>query len=68
VSDKVQKFPKKGRTNENSGSDKEAENPVASMEEKKNAYRILIWNPHARRQLRRPCNRWEDNIKWTLKK
>jgi hypothetical protein len=33
------------------------------MEEKRNAYRILVGKPEGKRPLRRPRRRWVDNIK-----
>jgi hypothetical protein len=41
---------------------------VASMGEKKDAYRILVGKPEGRRPLGRPRRRWEDNIKLIFKK
>jgi hypothetical protein len=38
----------------------------ARMEEKKDAYRILVGRPEGRRPLRRPTRRWENNIKMGL--
>jgi hypothetical protein len=35
---------------------------VAPMVEKKNAYRILVGKPEAKRPLGRSRHRWEDNI------
>jgi hypothetical protein len=38
------------------------------MEEKRNAYRILVGKPEGKRPLGRPRRRWEDNIRmvvWT---
>jgi hypothetical protein len=35
---------------------------VARMEEKRNAYRILVGKPEGKRPLGRPRHRWEDNI------
>jgi hypothetical protein len=32
------------------------------MEEKRNAYRVLMGNPEGNRPLGRPIFRWEDNI------
>jgi hypothetical protein len=37
------------------------------MEEKRNAYRILVGNPDGRRPLGRPRRRWVDNIKRDLR-
>jgi hypothetical protein len=39
---------------------------VATMGEKRGAYRILVGRPEGRRQLGRPRRRWEDNIKMDL--
>jgi hypothetical protein len=36
---------------------------VARMEEKMDAYRILVGKPEGKRPLRRPTRRWVDNIK-----
>jgi hypothetical protein len=33
------------------------------MEEKRNAYRILVGKPEGKRPLGRPRSRWVDNIK-----
>jgi hypothetical protein len=33
------------------------------MEEKTNAYRILVGKPEGKRRLGRPRHRWVDNIK-----
>jgi hypothetical protein len=33
------------------------------MEEKRNAYRILVGNPEGKRPLGRPRRRWENNIR-----
>jgi hypothetical protein len=40
---------------------------VARMREMRNAYRILIGKPEAKRPLGRPRRRWEDNIRMDLK-
>jgi hypothetical protein len=40
---------------------------VARMEEKRNAYRILVGNPEGNRTLGRPRRRWVDNIKMDLR-
>jgi hypothetical protein len=37
------------------------------MEEKRNAYRILVGNPEGKRQLGRPRHRWNNNIKMDLR-
>jgi hypothetical protein len=39
---------------------------VARMEEKIDAYRILMGRPEGRQSLRRPRRTWEDNIKMDL--
>jgi hypothetical protein len=39
---------------------------AAQMEEKRNAYRLLIGKPEGRRPLGRPRRRWMDNIKMDL--
>jgi hypothetical protein len=39
---------------------------VASIGEKRNAYRILVGKPEGRRPLGRPRRRWVDNIKIDL--
>jgi hypothetical protein len=36
------------------------------LEEKRNAYRILVENPDGNRPLGRPRRRWVDNIKMDL--
>jgi hypothetical protein len=36
---------------------------VARMEEKRNAYRIMVGKPEGRRSPGRPARRWVDNIK-----
>jgi hypothetical protein len=38
------------------------------MEEKRNAYRILVGKPEGKRPLGRPTHRWLDNIKMDLRK
>jgi hypothetical protein len=40
---------------------------VAWMEEKRNAYRILVGKPEGKRPLGRPRHRWVDNIKMDLR-
>jgi hypothetical protein len=40
---------------------------VARMEEKRNAYRILVGKPQGKRPLGRPRHRWVDNIKMNLR-
>jgi hypothetical protein len=37
------------------------------MNEKRNAYRIVVGKPDEKRQLRRPRRRWMDNIKMDLR-
>jgi hypothetical protein len=37
------------------------------MNEKRNAYRILVGKPEGRRPMGRPRNRWVDNIKINLR-
>jgi hypothetical protein len=39
---------------------------VARMEEKRNAYRLLVGKPEGRRPLGRPRRRWLDNIRMDL--
>jgi hypothetical protein len=39
---------------------------VARMRTKRNACRILVGKPEAKRPLRRPRRRWVDNIKMNL--
>jgi hypothetical protein len=34
------------------------------MEEKRNAYRLLVGKPEGKRPLGRPRRRWADNIGW----
>jgi predicted CoA-binding protein len=41
---------------------------VARKRMKKNAYRILVGNPEAKRLLGRPKCRWVDNIKMELER
>jgi hypothetical protein len=41
---------------------------VSHMEEKKNAYRILVGRPEGKRPLEIHRYRWEDNIKMDLKR
>jgi hypothetical protein len=40
---------------------------VARMEDKRNAYRILVGKPEGKRPLGRPRLRWVDNIKIDLR-
>jgi hypothetical protein len=40
---------------------------LAQMEEKRNAYRILVGKPEGKRPLRRPGRMWVDNIKLVLR-
>jgi hypothetical protein len=37
------------------------------MEEKRNAYRILVGKPERKRSLGRPRRRWEDNTRMDLR-
>jgi hypothetical protein len=37
------------------------------MEEKRNAYKILVGKPEGKRPLERPRRRWVDNIKMDLR-
>ena len=37
------------------------------MEEKRDAYRVLVGKPERMRPLERPSRRWEDNIKMYLR-
>jgi hypothetical protein len=39
---------------------------VAHMEEKRNAYTVLVGKPERKRPLGRPRRRWVDNIKIDL--
>ena len=39
---------------------------VASMEESRGVYRVLVGKPEGKRPLGRPRRRWEDNIKMDL--
>jgi hypothetical protein len=39
---------------------------VARMEERRNAYRLLVRKPEGKRQLRRPRHRWVDNFRMDL--
>jgi hypothetical protein len=41
---------------------------VARMEDMRNAYEVLVETPAGKRPLGRPRHRWEDDIKWILKK
>ena len=41
---------------------------VASMGERRGAYRVLVGKPEGKRPLGRPRHRWEDNIKVDLQK
>jgi hypothetical protein len=40
---------------------------VARMEDKRNAYRILVGKPERKRTIGRPTHRWVDNIKIDFK-
>jgi hypothetical protein len=37
------------------------------MEEKRNAYRIILGKPEGKKPLERPRRRWVDNIKMDLR-
>jgi len=39
---------------------------VAGIGERRGAYRVLVMEPEVKRILRRPRDRWEDNIKMDL--
>jgi ADP-heptose:LPS heptosyltransferase len=41
---------------------------IARMEDKRNAYEVLVETPVGKRPLGGPRHRWEDDIKWILKK
>jgi hypothetical protein len=41
---------------------------VARMEEKRNAYTILVWKPEGYGPLGRPRHRWVENINWILER
>jgi hypothetical protein len=41
---------------------------VARMEEKRNAYRILVGKPEGKRPFGRPRHKWVDNIKGVMEK
>ena len=41
---------------------------VARMGEGRGVYRVLVGKPEGKRPLGRPRRRWEDNIKWILRK
>jgi hypothetical protein len=38
------------------------------MVERRGAYRLLVGTPKGKKPLGRPRSRWEDNIKWILRK
>jgi hypothetical protein len=40
---------------------------VAHMGEMRNAYKILVRKPEGKRPLRRPRDRWEDNIRMDVR-
>jgi hypothetical protein len=40
---------------------------IAYMEEKENAYRVLVWEWEGKRPLGRPRHRYEDNIKMDVR-
>jgi len=39
---------------------------VASMDEERGVYRVLLGKPEGKRSLERPRNRWVDNIRMDL--
>jgi hypothetical protein len=39
---------------------------IARMEEKRNAYRLLVGKPEGKRPLGRPRHKWVDNIRMDL--
>ena len=39
---------------------------MASMEERRGVYKVLVGKPEGNRQFGRPRRRWEDNIKMDL--
>jgi hypothetical protein len=41
---------------------------LACMEEKRNAFRVLVGKPQRKRPLGRPIHRQENNIKWIIEK
>ena len=41
---------------------------MVRLEEKRNAYRVLVWKPVGKRPLGRPSRRWEDSIKVAIKR
>jgi hypothetical protein len=41
---------------------------VTRMEEKRNAYRILVGMSEGKRPLGRPRRRWVDDVKWILER
>jgi hypothetical protein len=38
------------------------------MEEKRNAYRLLVGKPEGKRPLGKPSSRWVDKLRWVLEK
>jgi hypothetical protein len=41
---------------------------VAQMGKMRNVYKIYVGKPERKKPIRRPRHRWEDNIKWVLRK
>jgi hypothetical protein len=41
---------------------------VARMGQGRNVYRVLMRKPEGKRPLERPRHRWEDGIKWTVRR
>jgi hypothetical protein len=41
---------------------------VARMGEGTGVYRVLVWKPEGKRTLGRPRRRWEDILRWILRK
>jgi len=39
---------------------------VARMEERRSAYRVLVWKPERKKPPGRPSRRWDDNIEMDL--
>jgi hypothetical protein len=46
----------------------EMDRHVACMRESIDVYSVLVGNPEGKRQLGRPWHRWEDNIRWIIRK
>jgi hypothetical protein len=44
----------------------EMDEHVASMEEGRGVYRVLVGKPEGKRRLGRPRRRWKDNIKMDI--